>query len=243
MKKLGLYFGMLMLLICSYTSASAQNPGFYTSVTQLLQHHVQQGLVNYKSLRQEQAELEELVRQVAAYDVSTASVAEKKAFYLNAYNLLVLHQVLANYPLHSVTEVEGFFDRQKYKVAGQSITLNQLEKQKLLAPYQDARIHFALVCAAKSCPPLLNEAYTPERVEQQLEEQAKRTLQSQAFIRVQPKNKRVLVSEIFKWYKDDFLKAAPSIRAYINRYRNLPLPASYKLGYYTYDWRLNQLQE
>ena len=221
------------------TQVEAAQTNFYTSLTQLLQRHVQQGRVNYTSLRQDKEALRQLVNQIGAYDLSRATSAEKKAFYLNAYNLLVLHQVLEHYPIKSVMDVEGFFDRQEFTVAGEKLTLNELERQKLLKPYQDARVHFALVCAAASCPPLLSQAYTPAKVEQQLQEQTESTLQSSQFIKVQPGQKRVLVSEIFKWYKDDFLREAPSILAYINRYRSAPLPSSYSLAYYPYNWQLN----
>lgn len=241
MKKQNLYLLlMLLLLLVPYTATHAQKQDFYTSATQLLQGHVQQGQVNYRSLRQSEAELQQLVKQIGGYTLKEASASEKKAFYINAYNLLVLHQVLKHYPLKSVMDVEGFFDRQEFVVAGESMTLNELEKQKLLANYPDARIHFALVCAAKSCPPLLNKAYTPAEVEQQLQQQAVNTLRHNDFIRVQSKEQRVLVSEIFKWYQNDFLKEKPSVKAYINSFRLRPIPASYKLGYYTYNWQLNE---
>ncbi|GAB3811266.1 hypothetical protein GCM10028895_01260 [Pontibacter rugosus] len=152
---------------------------------------------------------------------------------------MVLQQVLEHYPLKSVMDVKGFFDVKQYNVAGQRLTLNQLEKQKLLEPYKDARVHFAVVCAAKSCPPLLNEAYTPEKIERQLQAQAERTLRSNQFIQIQPKTQKVLVSEIFNWYKADFLQDSNSLLSYINRFRSQPVPATYEMGFYTYNWQLN----
>lgn len=242
----------ILLLLCCFTAASlpaqaavplpianAAEDDFFSDLTRLLQRHVTGGQVNYSSLQQDKAELQRLVQQIARYNLKGAPAAERKAFYINAYNVLVLQQVLSHYPLQSVMDVPGFFDKQQYTVAGESLTLNELEKQKLLAVYKDARLHFALVCAAKSCPPLLNKAYTPAQVEAQLEAQARRTLQSQAFIKVQHSGKKVLVSEIFKWYERDFLQEASSIAAYVNRYRQNPLPHGYRLGYYTYQWALN----
>lgn len=245
MKKTFLYLFLLLvpavfiLPASPATAAAVMQNDFYTSVTQLLQRHVKQGQVNYKSLQQDEQKLNRLVQQIASFDVSNASAPEKKAFYINAYNLLVLHQVLEHYPLKSVMDVKGFFDGNKYKVAGQSLTLNELEKQKLLEPFKDARIHFAVVCAAKSCPPLLNEAYTPEKVEQQLQAQAERTLQSNQFIKLQPKSNKVLVSEIFNWYKSDFGSSNNSVLSYINRYRKQAIPKNFTLGFYTYNWQLN----
>ncbi|MHA6250240.1 DUF547 domain-containing protein [Pontibacter sp. CAU 1760] len=237
-----LLLSFLSFVLCMSPLAqlhAQQQDDFYTGTSQLLQKYVQGGEVNYKALHQNQAQLQKLVQQVGGYKLVGASEAEQKAFYLNAYNLLVLHQVLQHYPLKSVMDVPGFFDRRQFRVAGEQLTLNQLEKKKLLAPFQDARVHFALVCAARSCPPLLNTAYTPERVEEQLESQTRKALQDLSFIQVKPSGKTVQISELFNWYRDDFLKKAPSVAAYINGYRSNPLPAGYKVGYYTYDWKLN----
>ncbi|WP_162055159.1 DUF547 domain-containing protein [Pontibacter pamirensis] len=221
------------------STATVTDDAFYTALSRLLQKHVTEGQVDYRSLQKDKAELQRLVQQIARYNIKGAPAAERKAFYINAYNVLVLQQVLSNYPLKSVMDVPGFFDKQQFNVAGERLTLNELEKQKLLATYKDARVHFSLVCAAKSCPPLLNKAYTPAQVEAQLEAQARQTLQSPDFIKVQDSAKKVLVSEIFKWYEQDFLQEAPSIAAYINRYRQHALPQGHRLGYYTYSWDLN----
>lgn len=250
MKKNFLYSFTLILccLLMVYIPAQAlvTLPGppiaeniFYTNLSQLLQKHTAGGQVNYQGLQKDKAALQQLVQQIAGYNLKNASAAERKAFYINAYNVLVLQQVLEHYPLKSVMDVPGFFDKQKFNVAGERLTLNELEKQKLMAPYKDARIHFALVCAAKSCPPLLSKAYTPSQVEAQLEAQAKQTLQDPTFIKVQRKGKKVLVSEVFKWYEQDFKQEAASVSAYINEYRSSPLPQGYKMGYYTYSWDLN----
>ena len=220
-------------------TAAQQQQDFYAAASRLLQAHVQEGQVNYRSLQEDEARLQRLVQQLAVYDLDNVPAAERKAFYLNAYNLLVLWQVLEHYPLISVMDVPGFFDKQQHRVAGENLTLNQLEEQKLMAPYQDARVHFALVCAAKSCPPLLNTAYVPGRVEEQLEAQTKRALQDPAFIQVYTEERKVLVSELFKWYRSDFLRQAPSLSAYINRFRSTPLPPGFRLGYYPYNWSLN----
>ncbi|WP_439883378.1 DUF547 domain-containing protein [Pontibacter sp. MBLB2868] len=218
---------------------AVQENNFYNTASGLLKKYVKNGLVNYKELQKDKATLDRLVQQIGSYDLNKASKSEKKAFYLNAYNLLVLQQVLAHYPLKSVMDVNGFFDKQQFKVAGERLTLNELEKKKLLIPYNDARIHFALVCAASSCPPLLNEAYTPQQVELQLQQQARQTLRNPHFIRINQREKTVLISEIFKWYEPDFLAEAPAVTAYINKFRSTPLPENYKVSYYTYDWSLN----
>ncbi|MBF9254505.1 DUF547 domain-containing protein [Pontibacter sp. 172403-2] len=246
------YFVLFLLLLTPYGAVRASGavtkalyfytaPDFYTSLTNLLQEHVQEGRVNYKALLQHKKQLQQLVREISSYNLNGATASEQKAFYLNAYNVLVLQQVLQHYPVKSVKDIPGFFDKIKFKVAGQQLTLNELESKKLREPFHDARLHFALVCAAMSCPPLRNEAYTPAAVERQLEDQARHTLQHGRFIRVQPDAKRVLVSEIFKWYRPDFLAQASSVPDYINLYRQVPVPVTYTLDYYPYNWQLNDV--
>lgn len=220
-----------------------QSKSFYSNLTQLLEKHVKQGKVNYRDLQKDKPALDRLVKQIGEYNLNGAGKAERKAFFINAYNVLVLYQVLEHYPLKSVMDVPGFFDKQQYLVAGEQLTLNELEKKKLLLPYRDARIHFALVCAANSCPPLLNKAYTPQTIEEQLQAQAIKSLRDTQFIRVDEKDNKVDVSEIFRWYEKDFLAEAPSVRSYINLYRNHPVPKSMHITYYTYDWSLNDMRE
>jgi hypothetical protein len=219
---------------------SADNK-FYESLTQLLKTHVKQGRVDYKSLKQEKASLNQLVHQIAQYSLKDLPANSKKAFYINAYNLLVLHQIVENYPLRSVMDIPGFFDKQRFNVAGEQLTLNELEKEKLLREFQDPRIHFALVCGAKSCPPLLNEAYLPNLIEEQLQNQTIASLNSPQFIKVVEKTKQAEISEIFKWYEKDFIKVSPSIVNYINKYRSKPISKSFSIDFYTYDWQLNNI--
>ncbi|RAU81768.1 DUF547 domain-containing protein [Pontibacter arcticus] len=232
---------MLLLIVTSKAEATVQKVyhiTFFDQVDQLLKDHVRGGQVRYTFLQQRKKELASITQQIATYDLSKASANEKKAFYINAYNMLVWQQVIHYYPVKSVMDIAGFFDAKKYNVAGEMLTLNELEKKKLIAPYKDARIHFALVCAAKSCPPLLAKAFRPATLDAQLEAQTKQTLQDKNFIRVDAKTNKVQVSEIFRWYEADFLREAPSIVDYINKYLPKPLPAK-TVGYYTYDWALN----
>ncbi|MFD2515298.1 DUF547 domain-containing protein [Pontibacter locisalis] len=223
--------------------SSYQSEDFYNSVSGLLQKYVKNGQVDYRGLQREKPALDRLVQQIGQFKLSNAAASERKAFYINAYNILVLHQVLENYPIKSVMNVPGFFDKQKFRVAGEQLTLNELEKERLMLPFKDARIHLALVCAAKSCPPLLNTAYRPQEVEDQLQTQTNAALNNPQFIRVITKTKEAGVSEIFKWYADDFLVHSPSVISYINKYRSKPIPKGYTVRYYNYDWNLNDVSE
>jgi len=118
--------------------------------------------------------------------------------------------------------------------------LNELEKGRLFKQYFDPRLHFALVCAAKSCPTLASFAYQADQLAQQPEEITRQTLNDPAFIRMQPGKKEVAISKILEWYREDFLREAPSLLDYINHYREKSIPARFSVNLYEYDWQLNQ---
>lgn len=215
---------------------------FFADTDAFLKKVVQDGLVDYGAAARNKAALNRLLQTVGTADLNDANLSEKKAFYINAYNLLVIGAVLEKYPLPSVKEVPGFFEGRKFAVAGERLTLNELENQKLREPYQDPRIHFVLVCAAKGCPSLRAGAYLPTSLDQQLTEQTRLALNDPAFVRVNPGEKQVLVSEIFKWYAADFPAGPQGLISFLNTYRSSPVPAGFRSGFYSYDWALNDFR-
>ncbi len=147
--------------------------------------------------------------------------------------------IIDNYPLRSPLDKGGFFDKTKYDLGGVSITLNDIENKKLRAKFGDARVHFVLVCGALGCPPIIAKAYTPENLENLLEAQTIKALNDSSFIRVS--KKKVAFSEIFKWYKEDFVTKGQNEIDFLNKYRKEKVPDNAKVTYYPYDWRLNSL--
>ncbi|MEM1348615.1 MAG: DUF547 domain-containing protein, partial [Myxococcota bacterium] len=136
----------------------------------LLQEHVDgRGMVDYKALLKKRAALDAYVDAVAGASVKGKSRKAKLAFYINAYNANVLKMVLDEWgsgvnKSRSVLKVDAFFDKKTVTVAGKKTSLNGLEKQLILPKFKDARVHFVLVCAALSCPPLQREALTEKNV-------------------------------------------------------------------------------
>ena len=112
------------------------------------------GNVNYGAIKRNPLELNALLRRIETFEANAAKGPDREAFYLNAYNVLVISEVVAHYPVESVQKIPGFFDKNLVSVAGEKLTLNDLEAQKLRQPYGDPRVHFALVCGAKGCPRL-----------------------------------------------------------------------------------------
>ena len=160
--------------------------------------------------------------------------------------------VLERYPLKSVKEVKGFFDGIRYQIAGQAHTLNEIEAQG--RALGDWRIHFAVVCASSSCPPIRSEAYVPDRLDAQLTEQTRNFLgDAQRGLRVD--GATLWVSKIFDWYATDFVPAdelgalrrptAEKLMQVLSPYlshETLPAAQGRKLGlkFFTYDWSINE---
>lgn len=199
-----------------------------------------EGNVNYAAIKRNPLELQGLLRRVASFDAAAAQPADREAFYLNAYNLLVIGEVVARYPLESVQKVPGFFDKNLVRVAGESLTLNDLETRKLRQPYADPRVHFALVCGAKGCPRLNRAAYVGHVLDAQLTIQARKALQDPAFVRVNDPARTVGLSQLFQWYEADFQASGKTAVAYVNQFREgKPVPPTYAVDYYPYNWSLN----
>ncbi|MCA4894715.1 MAG: DUF547 domain-containing protein [Cytophagales bacterium] len=217
-----------------------QLSAFTDSSDSFLKKYVSNGSVAYTKIKQNIGEVEALYALIGEMNLSGVDVAMQKSFYINAYNLIVIYWVAKHYPLKSPLDNSGFFDKVKHKVAGEEITLNSLEIKKLLLLYKDARLHFALACAAKSCPPLASFAYTPVALDKQLTERATAALNNPGWLKINNAEKKVELSKIFEWYKKDFTADGKTELEWINQYRKEKIPATYAVGFYEYNWALNE---
>ena len=243
MKQSILFFLLLPLLFASDLFAQAdyeiQDESFRI-MDAFFRKYVDNGLVKYDALNANPEELLEILKLVDnATFKADADDLDKKAFYINAYNLTVIKTLVLNYPAGSPQEIPGFFDSEKHKIANEYMTLNELENDLIRPTYKDPRVHFVLVCGAKGCPPITNFAYQPFRLHQQMEMQTKKALNDPNFIRSKAGSKEVGLSKIFEWYPEDFGGGKKKILAYINKYRTTALPIDGKVSYYAYDWNVN----
>ena len=175
-----------------------------------------------------------------AEKISGLSKKEQLAFYLNAYNAWILHEALGKYPTNSVKDLLfTFFTSQRIKVTGEKMSFNHLEKDIIRRKFNDPRVHFALNCASRSCPPLNREAFQGDRLDSQLEKLSVAFVNSPRGVDYMPEKKTAALSAIFNWYRDDF-KAVGGVMAFINQRRRPPLPNDTKVTYQDYDWSLNE---
>ena len=195
-----------LALLAFNLEAVAKTTPDHSLFTKVLKKHVKDGSVNYTSLMSDKR-LGVYISQIQKTDVSSLSKNERMPFWINTYNAFMLKFVIDKWPVKSVMDIAGgkVWDQRWIEIKDKKYTLNQIEN-KIVRPMGDARIHFALVCAAKGCPPLRSEAYSASKLDAQLNDQGK------AFLRVgngqsfDANKKQAAVSRLFKWYAGDFGK-------------------------------------
>ena len=207
------------------------------------------GRVDFAGIAAEPAPLDAVVRGIAAADpVSRPDLfrtpADRLAYWINAYNALAMHGIVARgIPDYlGVVGRFGFFLNTSFTMGGSSITLKRLEDE-VIRPQGEERVHFALNCMVRSCPRLPQEAFRPDRLEAQLAAAAREFCNSAYQVRPDAARQGVWVSSIFDFYTADFLRHAPSLIACINRWRAEPIPADWTLRFLDYDWTINRQPE
>ena len=242
MKKL---FVLIIPLLFTITCSNAQSNKFDHSIFDaLLSAYVDEnGMVNYDGFKNNK-QIEEYLNSIVSADISKLSEEDKLAFYINAYNAAVIKNVLDHLPINSPMVVDGFFNKIKHTIAGKEITLDELE-HKYALKIEPTLSHFGLVCAAVSCPKLLPKAYNGNTVFSQLEENAQLYLNDHNKNQLDRENKILYLSEIFKWFKDSFVKKYGSLKEtaihFINESDEKFLKENeISIKYMKYNWQLNK---
>src|SRR5574341_700013 len=186
----------------------------------LLRAHVDgEGLVDYAGLASERAALDAYLASLASVPFSELSRDEKLALLLNAYNAFTLRLILEHRPLASIKDIPSGrrWDDRRWRLAGETLSLNQIEHERIRPRFQEPRVHFALVCAARGCPPLRAEAYVGARLEAQLADQARRVHSDTRWLRFDPASLTLHLTRLYDWYGSDFLQtsAAASVEQYV----------------------------
>jgi hypothetical protein len=171
----------------------------------------EKGKVNYRELKENKKEMNvflDKLKKLEPEDYQTWSDEERIALWINAYNALTLKAILDHYPLNessfrtrkfprnSIRQISGVWDKIKFPVMGKGITLDHIEHKILRKEFQEPRIHMALVCAARGCPPLRQEPYKAEMLNDQLDDQARRFLSSDKNFSIDKKQRLVYLSSI-----------------------------------------------
>lgn len=217
----------------------------------LLKAHVNdKGRVDYPGMAKDEAKLDEYLALLSNTPVEKDewTEAQQMAYWINAYNAYTVKLILNHYPVKSikdigpdtqVTFVNTPWDIKFFEIGDKKYDLNKIEHGTLRKRFKDdPRYHFALVCAAKSCPNLRNEAYIPEVLDKQLDDQGRQFINNPAKNKViDAKNAKI--SPYFDWYKKDFKRDDDSVVEWVNKYSDVKLNKGANITYMDYDWSLN----
>lgn len=194
------------------------------------------GKVNYSGLKSEKSVILDYINSLTENPPKPDwSHNVRLAYWINLYNAVTVNLVLDNYPLKSIMDINSgkAWDLKLVSVDGKELTLNDIEHNIIRKRFSEPRIHFAVNCAAKSCPKLLNGAFLPETLERQLENQANYFVHNTSKNHVS--SEQLELSHIFDWYGSDF----GDIKAFIKKYEptaNVALD----INFLDYDWALNE---
>lgn len=232
-----------MVLAGSAHAESAVDDSLYG---ELLKKYVIDGVVNYQGFKNEEDKLDRYLKILENVNSKTLSHDKQFTFYINAYNAWTIKLILSGYPgIKSIKDLGNIlrspWKKKICRIDGGIITLDDIEHKILRPRFRDPRVHFAIVCASKGCPPLISEPYRGEVLNQQLDNSAR------AFINNPERNRLegniLYVSSIFKWFAEDFnddiigffRKYVPDdVKSKLERTRD-----SIKIKYLSYDWSLN----
>ena len=260
-------------LVCCLVSAPlAQEPSEAArtkTLDSLLDLYVRNGDVYYRAIKSERARLDSYVGQLATVSIDKLSRDEQLAFWLNAYDALVLRTVADHYPIQgrsseypakSIRQISGAFERLPHRVAGRTVTLDQIE-QTILPTFRDPRVYFAIGRGAAGSGRLRSEAFTAARLEEQLADVAAECVTRAQCIAIDRETGKVNASSIFSWREKEFTAAyadkapatfasrSPIERAVIafvmprltGTEKEFLAKNTFQLTYSTFDWTLNDL--
>ena len=233
---------LLLALVVGLASSPLAWADWQDEFSTLLGRYANSEGVDYAGWKKNAADLGkigEITEAIGTQELPPARSQERLAYLLNAYNALILNRVLDDYPTKGVGGGNAlgrklFFGGRKLVLAGEKMSFNDLETDLIRKAYDEPRIHFALNCASASCPPLRSSSYRAATLDQELDEVTRGYITGNP-LGLQVKGRKVLLSEIFKWYADDF-KSAGGVAAFVGRYRKID---GLEIGYQDYDWSLN----
>ena len=191
------------ILTCAltlFTSFGVFAQSFQENADSFFRKHVKNGRVDYKAIHKDPTQLKSLVKHIETTNYESFDRNKQLAYLINTYNILVINKLVRNYPTSSPMKVSGFF-RQDNLINGKEVSLDALENKILRPTYDDARLHFVLVCGAISCPPIVEYAYAADKIDMQLDLQTKLAINDPDFIQYNKADNKVQISEIFNGTK------------------------------------------
>jgi hypothetical protein len=248
---------------------AAQDASVRRLLDETLDLYVRDGYVYYRALKSDRSRLDRFINAMAGASIDAAPRQDQLAFWINAYNAIVLKTVVDHYPIatrskdypaRSIRQIPGAFERLTHRAAGRTVTLDQIE-QTVLAGFDDPRVYLALGRGAVGSGRLRSEAYNPARIEGQLDDVANECATRAQCVNIDRSANEVRISSIFSWRQKEFAAAyadkagtAFSARSPIERAalaivsprlltteREFLDKNQFKVAYTPFDWTLNDL--
>ncbi|MDX1519360.1 MAG: DUF547 domain-containing protein [Gammaproteobacteria bacterium] len=226
--------------------------------------HDHQTSVDYSRLKASPGTLEkylQLIEAVSRADFDNWTRDQQLAYLINVYNAQTLKLIIDHYPeISSIRDLGGLifsspWDREFFRLFGEKTSLDHVEHDLIRGNFNEPRIHFAVNCASRGCPPLMQEAYTADKLDQQLDHATRLFMTDPERNRYDPKKNVLELSSIFQWYKQDFITAAGSVEAFVAPYitddqqqqKLLKDSATHgfsrtSVRFLDYDWDLNDIK-
>ncbi len=254
---------LFVLIVLATTGGAVAQQTNYSEYDRLTRKYINaQGLVDYKGLKSELPAMKTFIDQISAVSPESHSQlfpdgGEQLRFWMTAYNAWVMYIAASEYPSKgALWNFVGLFRNRDIKLGGRDSSLEELEHKIIRARYKEPRIHFYINCAAISCPPLWQGAIAPGKTWDVLDKSAKRFINDPRNVKFDPATKKLQLSKIFDWFKDDFLTylkdkkgiAQPHISQYILMYLDGPTRAALEktpvgeisVSYFSYNKSLNE---
>lgn len=237
----------LFILLISATSLLAFDHS-HEKFTQVLEKNMNGENVNYAALKKSPGELGSYIEDLATVgksEYSKWSDDQKMAYLINLYNAATLKLIIDYYPVKSIRDIKSPWKQNRVKLFGKHVSLDHIEHEILRKDFSDPRIHFGVNCASIGCPALRNEAFRADKLDAQLDEQARLFLNDSSKNRVDHKKGILYLSSIFDWFKGDFVDKSGSVEKFIAPYlsgkdRKAVESGKFKVKNSNYDWDLNK---
>ncbi len=246
----GRFIYIFLFSLCYMATGVQAIAALHEEWDKLLNSHVKNGSVDYIGLKQKEHLLDNYLELLSETDSASLNDRDRLAYYINGYNSYTIKLILENFrdgkPVKSIKDIGGWFKSpwsiKFVRLGGELLTLDELEHEIIRKEFREPRIHFAVNCASRSCPPLLNRAYRGDDLEQMLTRVTADFLRDSRFTRWE--GDKLQVSKIFRWYREDF---SSGIRDFIYHYgdeamkeRINSVGEELSIHFLDYDWSLNQ---
>ena len=248
-------------LLASVSAAQAAEPDYSPWNMILTKYYDPLKGMDYKSLKaNDTATINKLRQTMSKVDVNSLNKKEQLAYWMNLYNINVVALINDNYPVNSIRAIStdllkfNVFKKDYVPFGNGKMSLSKLEDEKIREGFKDARIHFAINCAARSCPPIRTEAFVGARVDEQLDDQSRRFLNGPNGVKISKKGDTTIVETTkimsgFPWFGKDFNAWAGGNLSFIRKYVSADklkmidqAGKNVKVTYDDYNWDLNDWQ-